>query len=87
VGMDRNHAHSTPRAAQGSQLEFVFPHHHGSLRLPDRGTQQFSGKAARASLIILPSIAILSLAAVAVGVITFERWGKLSFWPIFSITT
>jgi hypothetical protein len=43
---------------------------------PDRRTQQFSIKATRLSSTILPPIAILGLAAVAVGVINFERWGN-----------
>ena len=43
---------------------------------PDRRAREFSAKAARRLTTILPPIAVLGLAAVAVGVINFERWGN-----------
>jgi hypothetical protein len=43
---------------------------------PDRRARVFSSKEARPITTLLPPIAVLGLAAVAVGVINFERWGN-----------
>jgi hypothetical protein len=43
---------------------------------PDRRARAFSSKEARPIMTVLPPIAMLGLAAVAVGVINFERWGN-----------
>jgi hypothetical protein len=43
---------------------------------PDRGAQRLSGKATHFSSTILGPIAILGLAAVAVGFTNFHRWGS-----------
>jgi hypothetical protein len=43
---------------------------------PGRGVQQNRAYSARVSLLILPPIAILGVAALVVGFINFERWGN-----------